>query len=727
MNKNLTWKFVIIIGLIFLCCWEVWPPEKKLKQGIDLAGGASLLYQIDTTGLTDIEKRTVTQDMIRILQQRIDPGNKRNLIWRPQGNDRIEIQMPLATQGTRQLRLAYQQKRKPLEDYNLDLRRVRQTLVRPTEMTSEDYLAARKAAFTALATNSPQRMQLLENLGLAYDELITGEARLDKALAAQTQLKAALSQEGVDENELGQLYRDWDKLDDPNRDIRIADLLGEKTSVKDLISSYISARQELGQARKAMTDAENGLRVKERMAWRELENANFDMERFQKILEASRGRTSEIRKLKEQYPALAAVLDDVVETYDAYDKVAGRLDDPEDLKRMLRGAGVLEFRILPRSGEGALSDSEEKRYRDLLQQYGPNPQKSGDEKYAWRKIKSPEDFEAADVIRAEFALQEYVLASNMPDEVLLHEIGQDVWRLQNSQVGTDQMGKWAIFFGFNELGAGRFFELTKNNLKRPLCILLDNEVISAPTIQTAIGHRGQITGNFSGQEVQDMVDKLNAGSLPARLGNQPISENTVGPTMGRDNLVAGLRAGIYGLIAVAAFMLIYYLIAGSLAAVALFMNLLLIMGAMAVSRATFTMPGIAGLILTIGMAVDANVLIFERIREEQARGSSLRMAIKNGYGRAMRTILDANITTFIVALILWMLASEEVKGFALILMIGIVSSMFTALFVTRTVFDLLTGQRLLKKKLTMLQIVRRPQIDWMKARPIFWMVSIPWP
>jgi SecD/SecF fusion protein len=282
---------------------------------------------------------------------------------------------------------------------------------------------------------------------------------------------------------------------------------------------------------------------------------------------------------------------------------------------------------------------------------------------------------------------------------------------------------WAVDFSMNELGAKQFFELTKTNEKRPLTILLDDEAISAPNIQTPIYKRGQITGNFSLQEVQDLVDKLNAGSLPARLGDQPISENTVGPTLGKDNLQAGLRAGVYGLILVAAFMLVYYWFAGGLADVALFLNLLLITGIMALMRATFTMPGIAGLILTIGMAVDANVLVNERIREEQQRGSSLRMAIKNGYGRALRTIMDANITTFITGLILYLVASEEVKGFALILMIGIVSSMFTALFVTRAIFDLCTESRMLKNNLRMLQLFKHPHVNWMGKRVMFYAFS----
>jgi len=257
-----------------------------------------------------------------------------------------------------------------------------------------------------------------------------------------------------------------------------------------------------------------------------------------------------------------------------------------------------------------------------------------------------------------------------------------------------------------------------------LCILLDGLAISAPNIQTKITTDGQITGSFSQEEVEDMISKLKAGSLPAMLIEQPISIKTIGPSIGADNRDKGIEAGIIGFIVVVFCMLFYYMLAGSIADVALFMNLLFVLAIMALVRATFTLPGIAGMILTIGMSVDANVLIFERIREEQQRGSSLGMAIKNGYERAFRTILDANLTTFITAAILFWVASEEIKGFAIVLMLGIASSMFTALFVTRTIFDILLTKRIIKDHLFMLRLIHKPDINWMVLRPAFFTISI---
>jgi len=220
-----------------------------------------------------------------------------------------------------------------------------------------------------------------------------------------------------------------------------------------------------------------------------------------------------------------------------------------------------------------------------------------------------------------------------------------------------------------------------------------------------------------------MVRKLNAGSLPAMLIEPPISIKTIGPSIGADNRDKGIKAGIIGLIVVVACMALYYTLAGSVADLALLLNLLFVLAIMALVRATFTLPGIAGLILTIGMSVDANVLIFERIREEQQRGSSLRIAIRNGYQRALRTIFDANLTTFITAFILYLVASEEIKGFAIVLMLGIASSMFTALFVTRVIFDILLSKRIIKDHLVMLRLIHKPDIDWMALRPVLFTIS----
>ena len=243
-----------------------------------------------------------------------------------------------------------------------------------------------------------------------------------------------------------------------------------------------------------------------------------------------------------------------------------------------------------------------------------------------------------------------------------------------------------------------------------LAILLDDKVISAPHIKTEIlGGSGQIEGDFSPEEARDLAIQLQAGALPAKLNI--VAQNTVGPTLGADSIRKGVSAAILGLVLVAVFMMVYYLYAGLIANFALTLNIVIILGVLAALRATLTLPGIAGIILTIGMAVDANVLIYERIREELAAAKKMAAAIDSGYQKAFRTILDANVTTLISAAVLYYLGSGPVRGFAVTLMIGIAASMFTAIVVTRVVFDLLLRSKRFTK-LPMLTFVRKPSFDF---------------
>jgi preprotein translocase subunit SecD len=232
------------------------------------------------------------------------------------------------------------------------------------------------------------------------------------------------------------------------------------------------------------------------------------------------------------------------------------------------------------------------------------------------------------------------------------------------------------------VGAKRFGEATQENVGRPFAIVLDGEVISAPVIREPIlGGQGVISGDFTVQEANDLALLLRAGALPAPL--TIVEERTVGPGLGADSVRAGEFAAILALIAVIVFMVIFYGKFGALADVALVANLILIMGALSGLQATLTLPGIAGIVLTLGMAVDANVLVFERIREEARNFKNVLSAVDAGYRRALTTIFDANITTLIAALLLYYFGSGPVRGFAVTLAIGLVTSMFTAIMVTR--------------------------------------------
>ncbi|MDP6735868.1 MAG: protein translocase subunit SecD [Nitrospinaceae bacterium] len=239
---------------------------------------------------------------------------------------------------------------------------------------------------------------------------------------------------------------------------------------------------------------------------------------------------------------------------------------------------------------------------------------------------------------------------------------------------------------FNSVGAMIFQELTRENVKKRLAIVLDDSIYSAPVIQEEIpGGRAQITGQFSTEEARDLAIVLRAGALPAPV---VILENrTVGPSLGKDSIEQGVRSILLGLILVLVFIVIYYKLSGIVAVVALLLNLVLLLGALAYFGAALTLPGIAGILLTVGMAIDANVLVFERIREEIRLGKTVRAAIDAGYAKALSTIVDANITTFIAAVVLFQFGTGPIKGFAITLCIGIAASMFTAVFVSRVIFD----------------------------------------
>lgn len=285
----------------------------------------------------------------------------------------------------------------------------------------------------------------------------------------------------------------------------------------------------------------------------------------------------------------------------------------------------------------------------------------------------------------------------------------------------DQFGQREIILQFNTKGGKDFAELTRNNVGRQLAIVLDNKLYSAPVIKGAIpGGRATISGQFSQEECKAISDALVSGSLPFEIKVEGIFDTA--PTLGKANVENGIWAGILALVVVVVFIAIYYLRAGLVAILALAVNVILILGALAAFDATLTLPGIAGIILTMGMAVDANVLIFERIREEINKGKSLSVAIAQGYQHAFVTIIDANLTTLFTALILMKVGTGPVKGFAVTLSIGIFTSVFTALFLTRLIFDYF--ERFFKfKTMTMCSWLKNPSFDFLGKRKIAFGIS----
>lgn len=247
---------------------------------------------------------------------------------------------------------------------------------------------------------------------------------------------------------------------------------------------------------------------------------------------------------------------------------------------------------------------------------------------------------------------------------------------------------WAIDIEFDEEGAAKFRDVTTANIRRRLAIVLDGKVMSAPVINEPItSGKAQITGGFTSDDAHRLRIILESGSLPAPV--KIVEERTIGPTLGADSIRKGVFAAAIGLVVVALFMLIYYRFGGVLANLAVILNLVILLGGMAMMGGTLTLPGIAGIILTIGMAVDANVLIFERMREELRAGKTIRAAVEAGYAKAMSAIVDSNVTTVIAAIILYQFGTGPIKGFAVTLSWGLAASMFTAIFATRALYELI--------------------------------------
>ncbi len=721
MDKNLSWKFLLIVGLVGLAAWTLYPPTKTLKPGIDLGGGTSLIYEINAKGLNAAEKRGLSERVITVLRRRIDPANIQNLVWRPQGNTRFEIQMPLSSAEARDKREKYEKALSTLLSKNVTPAAIMRSVTKPPEQRQQD--------FENFARDSNERMQILDEFANVYDqrnELQQQRDNLAKQMAVPENL---IKQAGLNLDDIQSRVAQWAKLDEQKLKDALADYPGAEGNI-DLLTRYTDMYRKWADVVDRLTDPENGVNIRFNEAIASLNKLNLSEDQVNFVLDVAKPGTAKrnqaIENLKKQFPERAELIDKVVDAYDTYYPYKGRLDDPADIQRMLKGAGILEFRILPTEGYPDVDMAKMARYVETLKTKGPKY--ASDNEYIWFEIENPKQFGARDsadraAIIGQFGDKYYVLASNKKDECVLHSGQSKDWSLKRAAPGQDRQGRRAIDFQLDERGGLLFSRVTGKNIGRPLAILLDDMVISAPTVQSRIYTNGQITGNYSATAVADMVNKLNAGSLPARLIEQPISVKTIGPSIGADNRNRGIEAGLIGLAVVMVFMLAYYTLAGSIADVALLMNLLFILGIMAGLRATFTLPGIAGVILTIGMSVDANVLIFERIREEQLKGSSLAIAIKNGYERAFSAIFDSNLTTIMTAAILYWVASEEIKGFAITLMLGLASSLFTALFVTRTIFNWLLKRRIIKDHIVMLRLIHKPNINWMKYRPAFLVMS----
>ncbi len=341
------------------------------------------------------------------------------------------------------------------------------------------------------------------------------------------------------------------------------------------------------------------------------------------------------------------------------------VDDPERIKKLLKSTAFLEFRIV----EGGPSSSRDELLGAFNGQLPPNVE---------------------------------ILEGSIKDEVTGKTVGTNFYAVQktarvtgrdlkNARPGLGQLNDPIVEFTLTHDGGQRFGDLTGANIGKGLAIVLDHRVVSSPRIEARITDQGLIRGQFTQQEVEDLSTVLRTGALPA--GIVTLEERTVGPSLGQDSIRDGVRAGVVGAVLVVLMMLAVYHLAGVNAIAALVLNVLVIFGGLAYFGATLTLPGIAGVVLTMGMAVDANVLIFERIREELRAGRTPRTSIDEGFRRAFASVIDTHMTTLIAALFLFQFGTGPVRGFAVTLMIGLSASLFTAVFVSRWLFDVELSMR----------------------------------
>ncbi|MGB8853872.1 MAG: protein translocase subunit SecD [Pirellulales bacterium] len=390
------------------------------------------------------------------------------------------------------------------------------------------------------------------------------------------------------------------------------------------------------------------------------------------------------------------------------------------IKRIVSSAGVLEFRIL--------ANPEDPRHRQVIEvagrTAGTTVNLEGKPAARWVEL---------DTQKMNPAENRGLVTRAMPDgrvEVLVvldrfDVTGGDLGRVSPS---FDEGLQPCVNFMFNSRGAARFGLLTGQNLPDPanrlesrLGIVLDDVLQSAPVIRSAISSNGQITGNFKQSDINFLVEVLNAGSLPAALQSEPISEQKISPQLGADTIRSGAQAMLLATIVVLCFMLAYYRFSGFVADLAVLLNIVLVLALMISIKAAFTLAGLAGLVLSVGMAVDANVLIYERMREELDRGAAVRMAIRNGFQRAFSTIVDSNLTTLITGVVLFAIGTDQLKGFAVTLVLGLTLNLFTAVFCSRVVFDLAERNGWIKT-LSMARLFGQPNfqfVRWMRTAIAF--------
>jgi SecD/SecF fusion protein len=733
-----TWRVAACVFPVVVSAFIVWLAYEKYKNGeggfrlgVDLSGGTNLVYEVDLSKMTPEAASDFREDkagkgitaLAAMLKRRIDPADLYNATIRPVAGDPPRVEIILPTGGRQQAQAAeaaWQDVLNKVKDEYKDLgdavhyedipqgqyKQLTDSILEAYSKLHKDIDQTKVSSFVyGLQKRTSERRSFTGEEVEDIKNLIQQQGRLEfRILANNTDDKEAIAAAKEDVNVDVELYaKPWDEVEKQFTK-RIDDLKAqaekEDKAKADQDKAAAKALEDRLESRRKIrdTDQEKTLIARAQLLQKLAVEGNPPPpptqngdRSFAVTLqgETSRYQYSWVEVGKEELYSLRLNSD------------AEHNSDPDpgrDARRRVLWAAVSAS-------------------RDKDGFYDPPAATGGQTLLYSRTIPNPERILPRDSENGK-KVEYFVLTRETPPG---KEVTGDF--LTSAGEGVAE-AKRAVNFSFDSEGAARFMDLTTLNqpagpkdtdFHRQLAVVLDNQVRSAPNLNAVISSNGQITGEFTPKEVEDLVRILRAGALPATLKSKPVSETTKGATLGEDTIFKGTLSVGLAFAAVLIFMLIYYRFAGIVACIALLANLLLTVAFMVLVQATFTLPGLAGLVLMLGMAVDANVLIYERLREERERGASLALAIRNGYDRAFPTIIDTHLTSIFTAVVLYVVGNDQLKGFGISLTVGLIISLFTSLFVTRTIFDIWMGRNWIHK-LTFMQLFKRPNINFMKIR-----------
>jgi SecD/SecF fusion protein len=671
--KNPWFKLALVAILTALCAWQV--AVKDIRLGKDLKGGVSLIYAVSVPENQPGDE--VLGQVIEVLKQRVNPQGVLDIGMQPQGTDRIEVVMPLPSDEVRALQV---EARRRLDDF-----------VAKTQLSGADLDAALLTG--TAASRFGEQNPAVASLEQAWRELQTARADLERLRSS------------------GGAASEIDVVEDR--------IVAAELRTESLRAAALSKTLDAARLQKTLSLSSEPQPVRD-AAGKVVRDASGKTEM------GPSPREKELGIIRAEFPSLGAELDELVKAQDAYFAKRSGLDDPEDLMRLLRGAGVLEFRIAVTPGTLGIPIGPRAGERGVARWFPLNDLKQWYSKPAELDSMRADPvgyFAGRNLVAGEFGGEYYVLLHDSDAKAMTRTDGTQ-WALIGARRDVDPaLGSAAVSFQLDQLGGQRMAQLTGPNEGLPMAIVLDDQVYSAPRLNSRISDTGIITGQFSEADISYLVRVLTAGSLQAKVSPDPISVNILGPSIGADNFEKGKQAVLLSVTITAVLMLAYYFLAGVVAVVAIAVNSILIFGIMGVIDGTFTLPGLAGVALSVAMAVDANVLIYERLREETLAGTPLRGAIATAYKRALSAIIDGNVTNLIVCVVLYNVGATEVKGFALTMSIGVITTLFTGIWVTRALFEamLQAGLRSVPMLPTVFPAISRyllPRIDWVGARPM---------